>query len=81
MNEEEAYAEMKKRGWGFAWLGPYISVGPIANPDYEKHGERPLIRTMVIDTNGTRAVERAIEMEKRNEPNRGAEDSKDIGPS
>lgn len=61
MNTDEAFAEMKRRGWGFIWLGEIICVGPITNPNYVENGEPPLINVLGADKDQGRALEKAIE--------------------
>lgn len=68
MTLEEAYAEMKKRGWGFSRMfNPMIGVGPIVNKDYESEGEHPIINILAMDDDPVRAVQKAIAVEKGNE--------------
>lgn len=60
MTVDEAFAEMKKRGWGFVWMGEFIGIGPITNPGYEERHEPPLINVLGADTDQLKALEKAI---------------------
>jgi len=60
MTIAEAYAEMKRRGWGFAWSGHMIAIGPIQNPDYDTEGESPLINILAMGVDPVETLERAI---------------------
>lgn len=61
MTMDEAYAEMKKRGWGYTWIGHMIGVGPITNPTYASSGGALLIDVLGVDEDQVRAVEKAIQ--------------------
>lgn len=60
MTIDEAYAEMKKRGWGFARNNRMIAIGPIQNPDYDLDGESPLINILAVGLDPVETLERAI---------------------
>ncbi|QOR55586.1 MAG: hypothetical protein UMS36scaffold28_76 [Phage 59_13] len=62
MTFEEAYAEMKKRGWGFARSGPMIAVGPIQNPNFERDREPPVIEVYAMGVDPAEVVQRAIDV-------------------
>lgn len=61
MTVDEAYAEMKRRGWGFARNGPMIAIGPIQNPEFEAEGEAPLIEVFAIGLDPVDTLRRAID--------------------
>jgi hypothetical protein len=60
MTVEEAYAEMKHRGWGFARNGRMIAIGPIQNPNFEVEGEAPLIDVYAMGVDPVDTLQRAI---------------------
>lgn len=60
MNVDEAFAEMKKRGWGFAKFGEAYGIGPIMNPDYEIKGCYPIVQVLGMDKDQVKALEKAI---------------------
>jgi hypothetical protein len=57
MTVEEAYAEMRKRGWGFARnrATGMIAIGPY---------DGVLVDVLAMDTDPVRALEKAIEKAK-----------------
>ena len=65
MTIEEAFAEMKRRGWGFARNDAtgMIVIGPIINPEYEERGEVPLIKAWAFGTDPVETLQTAIERE------------------
>jgi hypothetical protein len=60
MTIDEAYQEMKRRGWGFARNGRMLAVGPIQNPDYDALKEAPLIDVLAMGVDPVDVVQRAI---------------------
>lgn len=60
MTIDQAYNEMKRRGWGFARNGGMIAIGPITNPDYEEQGQPPLIEIYAIGLETVDVLQRAI---------------------
>lgn len=67
MTVDEAFVEMKKRGWGYTWIGHMIGIGPITNPGYEAKKEPPLINVLAVDEDQIVAVQKAIEASKQDE--------------
>lgn len=70
MTVDEAYAEMKRRGWGFIRMGTMLAIGPITNPGYETKGEPPLINVIGVSEDPVKAVEKAIANETGSKRNR-----------
>lgn len=60
MTVDEAFAEMKRRGWGYVRIGDIIAIGPITNPGHEAKGEPPLIHVLGVHQDQVRALEKAI---------------------
>lgn len=76
MTTDEAFAEMKRRGWGFArqvFRGEMIAIGPITNPDFKEKGEPPIIEAYAIGVDPVETLERAIQAENERERKRHAE--------
>lgn len=64
MTLDEAFEEMKRRGWGYVWMGDTIAIGPITNPNYVEDGEPPLINVIAFDRDQVKALEKAIALSK-----------------
>lgn len=60
MTIEQAYAEMQRRGWGYARSGEMIAVGPITNPRYAERGEPPMIDVYAMGIDAVEVVQQAI---------------------
>lgn len=61
MTIDEAYAEMKRRGWGFARNGRMIAIGKITNNnDYQHNGHPPMLEIISMGLDPVETLERAI---------------------
>lgn len=63
MTTDEAYAEMKKRGWGFARSNVMIAVGPILNTDWKEKNEPPMIEVYAMGSDPVAVVQAALNLE------------------
>jgi hypothetical protein len=58
---DEAFAEMKARGWGFSRnTQGFMAIGPILNPEYEAQGGYPIIEAIAIGLNPVQVLKSAI---------------------
>lgn len=60
MTIDEAYEEMRRRAWGYRYLGGMIAVGPF-------DVEGCVLEVYGADTDLIRAVEKAIERSREND--------------